>query len=134
MRLDLWKSNTALAFATAVLIALGWYANNPSFDDLAGSWRVTSTTNLPHFISNRAVEGLNFVIDRRGLMHDPAGSSFSLLVIDIGCGANCYGLVDNYNPSIKRGHIYRMEGKAADGRMTVVPLPDTAFTIERVPR
>ncbi|MEQ1611493.1 MAG: hypothetical protein ABL904_01975 [Hyphomicrobiaceae bacterium] len=134
MSRDLWKSDTAVTCATIVLIALSWYANNPSFDELAGRWRVASVSNLPHFISNRAVEGLNFEIDRRGLMHDPAGSSFSLLVIDIGCGPNCYGLVDNYNPMIKRGHIYRLEGTVASGRMTVVPLPNTAFTIERVSR
>jgi hypothetical protein len=122
----------AVWVASLSVLALSYLASNPSYEAIAGRWRVAAVSNLPQALSARITEGLTIEIDRRGLMFDPAGSSFSFLITDMNCATRCFGLVDHFNP-VGPGHKYRMLGPDPRGSYTIVTTPESFFVIERDP-
>lgn len=125
-----WPAALALALVGAGAIGAAAILNNPGFPELAGRWHIARMVNISYKNSWYVVDGLNFEIDRRGLMRDPDGSAFSFVIARDACGAGCYGLIDNWN-AVGHGYLMKMRPDVKPGAFRIDISDNSYFVIER---
>jgi hypothetical protein len=125
---DMLRSRLMYALVVALLAILcgvSYVLNNPSFDDIAGRWKITKMENVPQRLRFSVTEGVELAIDRRGLLGNP-GTPLSILILPDACGVDCYYLHDNLTtvrPRLRKGE--------SSDRLYLYPTEDSVITLDR---
>jgi hypothetical protein len=109
----------------AIVCGVSYLLNNPSFDEIAGSWKITKMENVPPHFRFSMTEGVEFAIDRRGLLGN-RGTPFTMPILPGACGAGCYYLLDNFSAVRPR----LTKGESSD-RLYIYPTADSVITLDR---
>ena len=116
-------------FFLAVVCAISYRANNVSFPELAGQWRIVRLDNASLRFRYVLWENLIFDIDERGLLGSRR-TPLSMMLVPGNCGARCYLVSDNSN--VGTGKHYRLELKPTSNEIQIRPSADSAIIAERV--
>ena len=114
----------------AILCGVSYVLNNPSFDEIAGRWKITKMEDVPQRLRFSVTEGVELAIDRRGLLGNP-GTPFTILILPDACGVDCYYLHDNLTSGMVAVVRPRLRKGESSDRLYLYPTEDSVITLDR---